>query len=191
MKIRKKRREAHYKKKTPLSKKILEYLAETSVGLVYMGARIMVNPHDLKRGTKIYSDYLDQYLPKLIANLKNSPYFSFEDGNYYVTEKGRMEIIRNVVRNKKGKTKHWDGLWRGIIFDIPEAKRIDRDFLRKELALMGCKEIQKSVWVTHLDIEKELMMILKFWKKDFSGDIRFLMIQTISEEEGIKEYFNL
>ena len=57
--------------------------------------------------------------------------------------------------------------------------------------MMGCKEIQKSVWITPLDIEKELLIILKFWKKDFSGDIRFLRIQAISEEKRIKKYFNM
>ena len=178
-------------KKAPLSRKILEYLTETSLALAYVGARIIINPRDLRKGTKVYDDYLTSYLPKLIANLKNSPYFSFDRGQFYVTKKGRMEIIRNAVKNKKNQTKKWDGIWRGIVFDIPEVKRKDRDFLRRELSWMGCKEVQKSVWITPIDIEKELVMILSLWKKDFSGDIRFLRIQTISEEKQIKEYFKM
>lgn len=45
----------------------------------------------------------------------------------------------------------WDEIWRLVVFDIPETKRIARDLLRFKLKEWGFKKIQKSVWATKKD----------------------------------------
>lgn len=52
--------------------------------------------------------------------------------------------------------KEWDGKWRVVIFDIPEAQRKIRDDLRFELKKLGFGSWQRSVWVTPFDISAEL-----------------------------------
>ncbi len=173
------------KNKESFPDKVLNYLGETALNLFDFGFRLVLEPDEIiKNYGPIFS-----YAPRAIYNLKKSPYFKQEGQKIYVTEKGRMRIIENILKNKK--CQKLNGLWLGIIFDIPEASRRERAFLRKELTSAGCKELQKSVWITPFDIEKELKILLPLWKKDFKGDVRFLKIKEISGEEEIKEYFEV
>ena len=52
--------------------------------------------------------------------------------------------------------KKWDGLYRFILFDIPERDRIVRDTLRNALKSLGAVCWQRSVWVTKENIIREL-----------------------------------
>ena len=192
-KLRKKIKRVKNTNKETLSKKILLYLGEKSKEMLDLSVRIMFDFKSIRSefGVNLYGN--SYYLPREFYRLKKSPYFSYSptEEKFYLTEKGRIKIIESVLRNKKMNQKRWDGFWRAIIFDIPEESRNDRDFLRKELRWIGCKEIQKSVWVTPFDFEKELMAILTLWKRDFRGNIQFLKIEKISGEEEIKQYFNI
>jgi len=74
---------------------------------------------------------------------------------------------------------------------VTEKNRHERNFLRKELKWMGFKELQHSVWITPYDIEKELLCLLKLWRKDFKGDIRFLKIEKIINDRDFRKTFSL
>lgn len=58
-----------------------------------------------------------------------------------------------------------DGVWKMIIFDIPESKRHIRNFLRAKLTALGFKRWQNSIWVSpytlHEDFEEELGTLAK------------------------------
>ena len=69
--------------------------------------------------------------------------------------------------------------------------RGQRNLLRKELRWIGFKELQQSVWITPYNIEKELLVLLKLWQRDFKGDIRFLKIDKIVGDGDFKKSFNL
>ena len=169
-------------KKYLLTEKVLNVLAEKSLEFLDLSVKIMFDPKQLARDCGLLYKS-----PTALRNLQRSPYFKYQDKKFYVTGKGRMKIIRNIIQNKKNKNKK--GQWNGIIFDIPEANRRERAFIRRELTMAGCKELQKSVWITPLNIEKELLVLLTLWKKDFKGDIRFLRISKISGEKEVKNYF--
>lgn len=174
-----------------LSEKVLKFLGEKSMDFLNLGLIIMFDPDKLIReyGITLYKS--PSYIPKAVQKLKKSPYFAKKGSKFYVTEKGRIKIIKNILKRKNQVDKELSGLWLGIIFDIPEANRRERAFLRRELTMAGCKELQKSVWVTPFDIEKELLALLALWKKDFMGDIRFLKIKEISGEADFKKRFKL
>ena len=179
------------KREESLGDKVLNFIGEKSLEFLDLGLTIMFDPEELIRtyGITLYKN--PSYIPRVVNNLKKSPYFGRRGEKFYVTEKGRMRIIKNIIRNKNVHVKILKGSWLGIIFDIPEANRRERAFLRRELNMAGCKELQKSVWITPFDIEKELLALLSLWKKDFKGDIRFLKIEKISGEEQIKKYFKI
>lgn len=179
-------------KEESISEKVLNFIGEKSLEFLDLSLKIMFDPEDLIRtywGGSMYRS--PSYIPRAVYSLKRSSYFKQEGKKFYVTKKGRLRIIKNIIRNKKNQTKKLNGKWLGIIFDIPEVNRKERAFLRRELNMAGCKELQKSVWITHFDIEKELLALLLLWKKDFKGDIRFLKIEKISGEEQIKKYFKI
>jgi virulence-associated protein VapD len=170
-------------------KTILNLIENKTEELFDLGLTIIFNPRKLTRGMSLYRDY-NYPIYKRINNLKNSRYFTFSDGNFYLSNAGRVEIIKNIIKKKK-EMKNWDGIWRAIIFDVPEKKRYKRNFLRRELKLMGFKELQHSVWITPYDVEKELLCLLKLWHEDFKGDIRFLSIHKINQDSDFRKTFCL
>lgn len=177
-------------KENSLAHSILMYLKDTSKNLLVASAMIVFEPGKVMRrgGVSMYKDYNKDYIYRRSYNIKRSPYFTVKNDIYYVSNKGRIEIIKFIIEDKK-KAKKWDGKWRVVIFDVPESKRHHRNFLRKELKLVGFKELQHSVWITPYDIEKELLCLLKFWQNDFSGDIRFLVVEKMSHDQDFKELF--
>ena len=173
------------KNKEPFPEKVLKFIGEKSLEFLDLSFKLIFDPEEI---IKTYGCAFS-YAPQAIYNLKKSPYFKQEGKKFYVTEKGRMRIIKNIIKNKR--FKKISGAWLGIIFDIPEANRRERAFLRKELNMAGGKEVQKKVWGTPSGIEKELLVLLPLWKRDFKGDIRFLKIERISGEDEIKKYFRI
>ncbi|MCX6722868.1 MAG: hypothetical protein NT094_02235 [Candidatus Staskawiczbacteria bacterium] len=167
----------------------LEYLKEKSKDLFDLGVDIIFDPKKLIV-IKLYSQYNYYPISNKIYNLKKSPYFSVKDKKIYLTKKGRIRIIKDIIKDKK-ENQRWNGKWLAIIFDIPEADRRERNFLRKELKWMGFKELQHSIWVTPYNIEKELLTLLNLWHKDCAGDIRFLKIDKIDDDKDLKNLFDL
>ncbi len=55
----------------------------------------------------------------------------------------------------------WDGIWRVVIFDIPENKRRIRDQFRRKLKHWGFKNWQQSVWVTKNDVTNKLRSLIE------------------------------
>lgn len=175
------------------TKILLDYLKEKGEDLLDLSFKIFLDPDSLIRdaGFRVKYPSFSSSLVKLISRLDNAPTgssFELKNDKIYLTEKGRIKLIKILIKEKRGK---WDGRYRAIIFDIPEATRRERRFLRTELKQIGFKELQKSIWVYPYDIEKELLTLLKLWKIDFSGDIRFLRIDQIIDDKDIKKYFKL
>lgn len=78
-----------------------------------------------------------------------------------------------------------------ICWDVPEISRKDRDYLRNRLRWLGFKELQKSLWVFPFNIENEVKELIKFYKKDLAGDVRFLTIEKIENDSDLRKYFKL
>ncbi len=177
-------------KENSIGDKILCYLGETAVGLCKLGVNVVFNTHSFLDGT--YGDTRpskDFYVT--VAQMKRTGYIEKKQGKLYVTEKGRKKIIKKYLKNQHKKVNNkWDGKWRGILFDIPEDSRKDRDFLRAELKSIGLVELQQSAWISPFNIEKELKALLKLWHKDFQGDIRFLVIEKMNDKD-LREKFSL
>lgn len=103
-----------------------------------------------------------------------------------LTRKGKIKIIKHLIKDKE---KEWDGLWRVIVFDIPEKKRKERKFLRDNLRILKFIPLQKSVWISPFDHGKELEMVLEELEiKDF---IHYFMAKSITDEKRIKKIFLL
>ncbi len=162
------------------------------MGLLDLGATIVLDPHRFLRREGPFDSYSKPRLSEDIYYLKRSKYFKYKNDKLYLTQKGREKIIKLIIeKGNKERITEWDGKWRGIIFDVPELNRKDRDFLRRELRQLDFRELQKSVWISPHNFEKELKALLKLWRIDFSGDIRFLVIDKIENDSDLKQEFNL
>lgn len=133
-------------------------------------------------------------IKKAIKELELYDYIKIKQNDYNkdifkisLATKGALEFMKYKIEKKK--KKKWDGKWRIIIFDILESRKQIRDLLRNRLKWMGFKELQKSVWVFPWDVEKETREILEICRIDIIGDVRFLTVEKMSEDDDLKAEF--
>lgn len=86
------------------------------------------------------------------------------------------------------KLKRWDYLWRMVIFDIPEKKKLLRESFRRELKCLGFYQLQKSVFVTPYKCEKEIIIMARTYRV-----LSHMLILTVASlgprERGVRNYF--
>ena len=115
-----------------------------------------------------------------------------ENGKFLVrlTERGKRKIKEFQFENLKiERPKKWDGIWRIIIFDIPEKKKIGREALRNKLKDLGFYQLQESVFAFPYPCEPEIEFIVEFF--DLSSYVNFIETSKIKNDVRARKYFNL
>jgi len=116
-----------------------------------------------RRGTSVVYGY---DLPKSnltasILNLSKQGYVekSINEGKVIVklTDAGREWVLLH----KDYDGKDWDGVWRLVIFDIPEQNNKVRVTLRRRLKEWGFVQWQKSVWAGKKPLTAHLRKLVK------------------------------
>lgn len=107
------------------------------------------------------------------------------EGERYLkmTTKGKLKIIKKKILGK------WDELWRIIAFDIPETRKKTRDVFRSKLIEIGCKPIQKSVWITPNDISVELENLIDLL--DLEDNVDYFISKAVTGEEKYRKMFKI
>ncbi len=117
-----------------------------------------------------------------------------ENGQVYVylKNKNHPKVIGYSIKallDFKKKKKTWDGRWFIVFFDVPEAQRNKRDYLRKFLKRIGFYPYQQSVYIFPYECEKEVALIKKITE---SGKyLKYIIAEKIEEEEKIKTFFKI
>ena len=75
------------------------------------------------------------------------------------TGAARIHELRMYTLSIPQKPK-WDGMWRMVMFDIPEERRKHRDMLRERLISLGFVEFQQSVFVYPYPCRSEINYII-------------------------------
>jgi phenylacetic acid degradation operon negative regulatory protein len=75
--------------------------------------------------------------------------------HYQLSSKGEQRLAQLNFRRIKFNPQDWDGQWRILTFDIPEAKRAQRDMVRHLIQRLGMRQLQKSVWLTPVDCRNQ------------------------------------
>ena len=96
-----------------------------------------------------------------IRRLENQELISWEGSEdnlkLILTEKGKKKVLQyKLAEMKIKKTPKWDGLFRVIIFDIPENKKGTREIFRKKLKELEFQQLQKSVFVSPYECRNEI-----------------------------------
>ena len=115
-----------------------------------------------------------------------------KDGKFVVelTGKGKRkfkEIKIDELKNRK--PADWDGLWRIIIFDIPESKKYGRAALRGKMKELGFYQLQKSVWVFPYECEREIELLMELF--DIFPYVNFIVATRIKDDARVKKHFQL
>jgi DNA-binding transcriptional regulator PaaX len=118
----------------------------------------------------------DQVLRNTLSKMKKHGLLSNEKGVWKITSEGKL-LLKNeefeLTKFSKQKNKSTKlSKTTMVIFDIPEKKRLYRNWLRNELVGFGFELVQKSVWfgpalpkefITYLG-ERKLLEYVRFFR---------------------------
>ncbi|MEK7579914.1 MAG: CRISPR-associated endonuclease Cas2 [Patescibacteria group bacterium] len=120
-----------------------------------------------------------QRLFNTLSNLERGNFIKkSSNSSYKLTQKGIRRINFSKLFKLSLDKKKKDGLWRVVIFDIPEKQRIKRDLLRQKLREFDFKMVQKSVFVSSYVCEKEIKELCKIL--DFKKEVSIFLTKTIN-----------
>lgn len=107
---------------------------------------------------------------------------------YELTRKGKEAVASGLFQNiKLNIPEKWDGLWRVVIFDVPEKFRHSRDILRRKLFELNFYQIQKSVYVFPYECSKEISLLSE--NLMIAKNVIIMISEVIQGEENIIDFF--
>ncbi len=114
---------------------------------------------------------------------------SFKNGRkqFELTPLGSSYIQKQTYR--KQRSERWDGKWRIVIFDIPQARTVHRNLLRHHLREIGFEKLQNSVFVYPYDRE-ELVVLLKT-EFGLGKEVLYIIADSIERDTEIRRKFKL
>jgi phenylacetic acid degradation operon negative regulatory protein len=105
-----------------------------------------------------------------------------------LTSKGKWETsIRSSHKDLEGKT--WDGVWRIVVFDVPEAKSKLRTELRRAMRMYGFVMLQRSVWVYPHACDDFISLIKSHL--GISHDVLYLTATYIENDTYLRREFKI
>ena len=139
-----------------------------------------INERNLKRAIR------GLYRSKMVDYKENS------DGtvNIVLTDNGKKRILKYDLDKIQIKIPMiWDGIWRLVIFDIPEDERRGRVALVEKLKELGFYPMQKSVFIYPYECKNEIDFITELF--DLSPYVRFLRVKNTDIDLDLKNKFHL
>jgi DNA-binding transcriptional regulator PaaX len=107
---------------------------------------------------------------------------------YEMTEKGMKKILELRFKGNFLAQRKWNGLWRVVIFDIPEEKKAFREAFRRRLRFLKFFPLQKSVFVFPFDCEKEIYELAQFF--NVGEYLQTFLVRSLGQKEGeVKDFF--
>lgn len=86
-------------------------------------------------------------------------FWSEKDGKTILklTESGQKKVLKYKFDDLSlTKPERWDGWIRGVVFDIPEKKKVAREIFRNKLKSIGFYQLQKSVFICPYECKDEI-----------------------------------
>lgn len=133
-------------------------------------------------------DLDEERFERAINRLKKSELIGIEeeDGGVtlHLTKDGEKKALRySLDEMVLEKPEKWDGKWRIIMFDIPDEKKVARNYFKQKLDDLRFITIQKSVYAHPYPCEEQIELIRSVY------DIRpFVKIITATHFEGDEKY---
>ncbi|GAB6933742.1 PaaX family transcriptional regulator [Calditerricola satsumensis] len=80
---------------------------------------------------------------------------------YRLTEKGRQRLEEGTSRVYHRVPEPWDGMWRVVVYSIPEDQRHLRDQFRKELQWRGFGPLSHTTWISPRNVYAQVMALIQ------------------------------
>lgn len=137
----------------------------------------------------------DKYVRKVFRKLEKQELISIgekPDGQITVilTDKGKRQALTyKIDKMKIPKPKQWDGIWRLVVFDVPEKKKQARDLFRQNLKKLGFYHLQKSIFVHPYPCKREV----DFLKHNFAiaQYVTLVEARSIENQNLLRNHFQV
>ena len=107
----------------------------------------------------------------------------------YLTDKGRQELLKYQLREKRLMGGRWDKKWRIVIFDIAEKRRSARDRIRIDMKVFGFEKLQDSVWVYPYECEEVISLLKTRYKA--GKELMYIVASDIENDMRLRKTFQL
>lgn len=97
----------------------------------------------------------------------------------------RFDIDTITIRQPK----HWDGIWRLALFDIPERLKRERDAFAQKLKQIGFRPLQKSAFIFPYGCKDELDFMIEIL--NIRRYVRSILVKRIDNELDLRKQFKL
>ena len=134
-------------------------------------------------------------LQRAVSALYRSNLISYKENSDGTTtlvlnEHGKKKALRyNLAAMAIEKPKKWDGLWRIVLFDIPEKNREGRVALMQKLKQLGFYPIQKSVFIFPYECKNEIDFVTEIF--ELRPYVRFFLVKEADVDLALRRTFNL
>ena len=143
----------------------------------------------LSQGGQSFLDAKQSCAPKLSAK-------DFANYIFRLTKQGLIEkrgqnlkLTTDGEQLRRRLVPQTDGVWKIVVFDIPEKNKYVRTVLRAKLKQLHFKKWQNSIWVSPFQLDGEIEHeLLELGKKFF---VRLIKTTQINREDDLKKMFNL
>lgn len=146
---------------------ILKYLSEKNAGAV-VDLKPACAP---KLSDKDFYNYIFRLIQQELATKSGN--------NIKLTEDGKKLLDRLVPQK--------DGVWKLVIFDIPEKHKYVRSVLRGKLKQLHFKKWQNSIWVSPYALDPEIEQELADLGKNFF--VRLIRTTEINNVDDLEKMF--
>lgn len=123
---------------------------------------------------------------RLAYYAKAQGYIEARHGRIFLTARGGEKQEKRALMSYRPPAT-WDGLWRVIIFDIPESRRLARDSIRRLIKHLGFVYLQGSVWLYPHDCSEHIQRIETSY--DVKGRIRLIVAQSLDGQDDYESQF--
>ena len=106
------------------------------------------------------------------------------DNKLILTETGKS--FYDDIKNKINKKESWDGKFRIVMFDVPENRKSQREFLRYALRRQEYNQLQKSVFLGKFPLEKDFIESLI--EKNIYQYLRMIVVGDIDDESILEKF---
>jgi DNA-binding transcriptional regulator PaaX len=149
----------------------------------------------IKGITKEWQAINQRTLHESIKRLYWSELIDYKENNdgtvtLILSDKGKKRVLKyNLDTIKIKKPMRWDGLWRIVIFDIPEHLKQGRDALAGKLKQLGFYPLQKSVFIYPYECKNEVDFIIEIF--NLRPYVRFILAKETDIDLDLRHKFKL
>jgi len=151
------------------SEGVVSYLTDFLLFMICYGVELSTAGYDSRAVGRAYARAVSETLGvkegatlRNLEALKRRGYIRYSRGksNVGITKMGERRLQRVVPVYEK--RRNWDNRLYLITYDIPEDKKVIRNYLRDHLKALGCGMLQASVWITPYDPREVLRKFIRY-----------------------------